>query len=163
MDAPTPAAPDDGSDPPAPRAGALIDRAIATAQRQHFLVFTLTVLIAAGGLVGLNHLHVDAFPDVTTVQVDVGTEAPGLAPEEVEKLITFPIETAMNGLPDVDVVRSISSSALGRDGRLQGRHGHLLRAAAGLRAPGRRAPDPGRLRARDGADHHRRRQIFMYQ
>ena len=98
--------------PVPPRRGALIDGLIAAAQRQHFLVFTLTVLIAAGGLLGLSRLNVDAFPDVTTVQVDVGTEAPGLAPEEVEKLITFPTETAMNGLPDVDVVRSISKFGL---------------------------------------------------
>ena len=90
----------------------MIERLIALAQRQHFLVFTFTILVAAGGLYGLNRLNVDAFPDVTTVQVDVGTEAPGLAPEEVEQLITFPIENAMNGLPDVAVVRSISKFGL---------------------------------------------------
>ncbi|HEX5009351.1 MAG TPA: CusA/CzcA family heavy metal efflux RND transporter [Planctomycetota bacterium] len=90
----------------------MIERLIAAAQRQHFLVFTLVVLVAAGGLFGLSRLNVDAFPDVTTVQVDVGTEAPGLAPEEVEQLITFPIENAMNGLPHVEVVRSISKFGL---------------------------------------------------
>ena len=90
----------------------MIERLIALAQRQHFLVFTFTILVAAGGLYGLSRLNVDAFPDVTTVQVDVGTEAPGLAPEEVEQLITFPIENAMNGLPDVGVVRSISKFGL---------------------------------------------------
>ena len=90
----------------------MIERLIGMAQRQHFLVFTFAILIAAGGLFALNRLNVDAFPDVTPVRVEIGTEAVGLAPEEVEQLITFPIENVMNGLPDVDVVRSISKFGL---------------------------------------------------
>ncbi|GMQ82208.1 MAG: CusA/CzcA family heavy metal efflux RND transporter [Rhodothermia bacterium] len=90
----------------------MIDRLLETAQRQHFLVFTFSFLIAAGGLFGLSRLNIDAFPDVTPVRVEIGTEALGLAPEEVEQLITFPIENVMNGLPDVEVVRSISKFGL---------------------------------------------------
>jgi cobalt-zinc-cadmium resistance protein CzcA len=90
----------------------MIERLIGTAQRQHFLVFTFAILIAAGGLFALNRLNIDAFPDVTPVRVEIGTEAVGLAPEEVEQLITFPIENVMNGLPDVEVVRSISKFGL---------------------------------------------------
>jgi cobalt-zinc-cadmium resistance protein CzcA len=90
----------------------MIERLIEMAQRQHFLVFTFAILIAAGGLVGLNYLNIDAFPDVTPVRVEIGTEAPGLAPEEVEQLITFPIENVMNGLPDVQQVRSVSKFGL---------------------------------------------------
>ena len=57
-------------------------------------------------------LNLDAFPDVTNVQVAVNTEAPGLASEEVEQLITFPIESVMYALPDVEEVRSISKTGL---------------------------------------------------
>lgn len=57
-------------------------------------------------------LNLDAFPDVTNVQVAVNTEAPGLAAEEVEQLITYPIEAVMYALPDVEQVRSISKTGL---------------------------------------------------
>lgn len=57
-------------------------------------------------------LNLDAFPDVTNVQVSINTEAPGLASEEVEQLITFPIEAVMYALPDVEEVRSISKTGL---------------------------------------------------
>jgi len=57
-------------------------------------------------------LNLDAFPDVTNVQVTINTEAPGLASEEVEQLITFPIEAVMYALPDVEEVRSISKTGL---------------------------------------------------
>lgn len=60
----------------------------------------------------LPRLNLDAFPDVTNVQVAVNTEAPGLASEEVEQLITYPIEAAMFSLPDVEEVRSISKVGL---------------------------------------------------
>ncbi|MFQ5749173.1 MAG: efflux RND transporter permease subunit, partial [Planctomycetota bacterium] len=90
----------------------MIERLITMAQRQHFLVFILAILMAAGGIFGFSRLNVEAFPDVTNVQVEIGTEAPGLAPEEVEQLITFPIENVMNGLPDIDLVRSISKFGL---------------------------------------------------
>ena len=51
-------------------------------------------------------LNVDAFPDVTPVQVEIDTEAEGLAPQEVEQLVTFPIENVMNGIPGVTRVES---------------------------------------------------------
>ena len=57
-------------------------------------------------------LNLDAFPDVTNVQVTVNTEAPGLAATEVEQLITYPIESVMYALPDVEEVRSISKTGL---------------------------------------------------
>ncbi|OUR62778.1 cytochrome-c peroxidase [Colwellia sp. 39_35_sub15_T18] len=57
-------------------------------------------------------LNLDAFPDVTNVQVAINTEAPGLAAQEVEQLITFPIEAVMYALPDVEQVRSISKTGL---------------------------------------------------
>ena len=75
------------------------------------VVFGLITLIAAG-LQALRILPVDAFPDLTNNQVTVITEAPGLAPVEVEQLVTFPIESAMMGLPDTEEVRSISKFSL---------------------------------------------------
>ena len=66
----------------------------------------------AGSILVIPKLNLDAFPDVTNVQVVVNTEAPGLAAEEVEQLITYPIEAVMYALPDVEQVRSISKTGL---------------------------------------------------
>ncbi len=71
----------------------------------------LAVLLAAG-LNALYQIPIDAFPDLTNNQVTVITEAPGMAPVEVEQLVTFPIESAMMGLPDTEEVRSISKLGL---------------------------------------------------
>jgi len=65
-----------------------------------------------GSVMVIPKLNLDAFPDVTNVQVAVNTEAPGLAAEEVEQLITYPIEAVMYALPDVEQVRSISKTGL---------------------------------------------------
>ncbi len=75
------------------------------------VVITLFSLIVAS-ILALPKLNLDAFPDVTNVQVVINTEAPGLAAEEVEQLITFPIEAVMYALPDVEQVRSISKTGL---------------------------------------------------
>lgn len=77
------------------------------------LLITLALLVlclAAGQWIP--RLKLDAFPDVTNVQVAINTEAPGLAAEEVEQLITYPIEAVMYALPDVEEVRSISKTGL---------------------------------------------------
>ncbi|MBM7074068.1 efflux RND transporter permease subunit [Shewanella sp. 202IG2-18] len=77
------------------------------------LLVVLTLLFAIGGSVAmLPKLNLDAFPDVTNVQVTVNTEAQGLAAEEVEKLITYPVESAMYALPAVTEVRSLSRTGL---------------------------------------------------
>src|SRR5689334_3609452 len=77
------------------------------------LRFRVLVLVAFAGVVflgiqALRTVPVDAFPDVTPIQVNVYTESPGLAAEDVEKLLTAPIETSMAGLAGVDYIRSIS-------------------------------------------------------
>ena len=79
---------------------------------QRVLVLALTVLVAGIGLWALSTLPVDAFPDLTNIQVNIVAEAPGLAPAEVEQLVTFPIESAMMGLPRTEHVRSISKFGL---------------------------------------------------
>jgi cobalt-zinc-cadmium resistance protein CzcA len=71
----------------------------------------LAALIAAGALAAF-HLPVDAIPDVSTIQVSVLTEAPGLSPEEVEQIVSFPVEAAINGTPKLSELRSISRSGL---------------------------------------------------
>jgi len=75
------------------------------------VVIGLLALMASAALI-IPKLNLDAFPDVTNVQVSINTEAPGLGAEEVEQLITFPIEAVMYALPDVEQVRSISKTGL---------------------------------------------------
>jgi cobalt-zinc-cadmium resistance protein CzcA len=76
------------------------------------LVIIALIVTMAGSLMVIPKLNLDAFPDVTNIQVAVNTEAPGLAAEEVEQLITYPIEAVMYALPDVEQVRSISKTGL---------------------------------------------------
>jgi heavy metal efflux system protein len=90
----------------------MTDNFIAFFYRERLLVAVASLLIVAGGIVALSKLNVDAFPDVTPVQVEIDTDAQGLAPQEVEQLITFPIENVMNGLPGVVRVLSISKFGL---------------------------------------------------
>jgi len=80
--------------------------------RNKFLILVLTVLMAAGGVYSMLRLPIDAVPDVTPNQVLVLTQAPGLAPEEVERFISFPVETAMSGLPGISEIRSVSRFGL---------------------------------------------------
>ena len=90
----------------------MTDNFIAFFYRERLLVAVVSLLITAGGILALSRLNVDAFPDVTPVQVEIDTEAQGLAPQEVEQLITFPIENVMNGIPGVVRVQSISKFGL---------------------------------------------------
>ena len=80
--------------------------------KQRLLVILGSVILFAAGVVAWKNLPIDAFPDVTNQQVMILTEAPGLTPNEVERLITFPIEVEMGGLPDVVQVRSLSKTGL---------------------------------------------------
>src|SRR5210317_607085 len=65
--------------------------------------------VFALGIYSYRQLDVEAFPDISPVMVPVFTEADGLAPNEVEQLVSYPIETAMNGLPNVTLVKSTSA------------------------------------------------------
>ncbi|MEB3309648.1 MAG: efflux RND transporter permease subunit [Snowella sp.] len=78
---------------------------------QRWLVIIGAVIVTVLGLYNLTQMPLDVFPDFAPPQVEIQTEAPGLAPEEVESLITLPIESAVNGTPGVETVRS--SSAVG--------------------------------------------------
>jgi len=86
----------------------MIDGLIAWAVRRRAIVLFLVAVLIGAGAWALVTLKVDAFPDLTNVQVQVLAEAPGMSPLEVERLVTYPIETELNGLPRVTQVRSLS-------------------------------------------------------
>jgi cobalt-zinc-cadmium resistance protein CzcA len=86
----------------------LINALIRFSISQKLVVLLLVAIMAAVGAYSLVSLPIDAVPDVTNVQVQVLTSAPALAPLEVERQITFPIEVAMGGLPNVEEIRSVS-------------------------------------------------------
>lgn len=88
--------------------GKLIDWAL----ENRFVVGLGSVLLVAAGFWAMTRLPVDAVPDVTNVQVQVMTTAPALGPEETEQFITFPVETAMSGIPRVEEIRSVSQFGL---------------------------------------------------
>ncbi|MDP2561232.1 efflux RND transporter permease subunit [Psychrobium sp. 1_MG-2023] len=90
----------------------MFNRIIDWSVNNRLLVLILLVVTLVGAVISIPKLNLDAFPDVTNVQVAVNTEAPGLAAEEVEQLITYPIEAVMYALPDVEQVRSISKTGL---------------------------------------------------
>lgn len=87
----------------------MIERVIEFSLKNRILVLLFAVAVLGAGILALAKLPIDAFPDVSPNLVQVVTEAPGLAPEEVEKLITYPVEVAMNGLPGVAQVKSLSA------------------------------------------------------
>lgn len=90
----------------------MFNRIIDWAVTNRLLVVIALITLTVSAVFIIPKLNLDAFPDVTNVQVSVNTEAPGLAAEEVEQLITFPIEAVMYALPDVEEVRSISKTGL---------------------------------------------------
>jgi heavy metal efflux system protein len=90
----------------------MLDKVLHFSLTQRFLVIIATILMVAVGIVSWQQLTLDAVPDITTNQVAINTETGGMSPEEVEKLVTFPIETAMGGIPGVEQVRSLSQYGL---------------------------------------------------
>ena len=90
----------------------MIDHLIRFAIQRRWLVIAFTLLLAGYGVYNAMKLPIDAVPDITNVQVQINTEAPGYSPLEVEQRITYAIETAMAGIPKLDYTRSISRYAL---------------------------------------------------
>lgn len=90
----------------------MIEALIRFSIKQRLLVLMIVVGLACAGIYNLQNLPIDAVPDITNVQVQVLTSAPSLAPLEVERQITFPIEISMSGLPSVTQVRSTSKFGL---------------------------------------------------
>jgi cobalt-zinc-cadmium resistance protein CzcA len=90
----------------------MINNITALSIKNRFMVIVAAVLVMAAGFYTYSQLPIDAFPDVSPNLVQVFTETDGIGPEEIERFVTFPVETAMNGLPGVIEIRSISNFGL---------------------------------------------------
>src|SRR5215831_13318216 len=86
----------------------MLERILAFSVRQRWLVLLATLAAAVGGAWSLSKLPIDAVPDVTNVQVQINAIAPALSPIEIEKQVTFPIETVLTGTPGLESTRSFS-------------------------------------------------------
>jgi cobalt-zinc-cadmium resistance protein CzcA len=86
----------------------MLNHLVEVSLRYKFLVIVAFLVIGFLGIRAVNTVPIDAFPDVTPVQVNIYTESPGLAAEDVEQLLTFPVESGMAGLPGVAQIRSVS-------------------------------------------------------
>jgi cobalt-zinc-cadmium resistance protein CzcA len=90
----------------------MLHRLIEIAMRQRAAVLLAALILVGVGGWAASRLPIDAVPDITNPQVQINTGVPALAPEEVEKLVTFPIESEMAGLPDMMELRSLSKFGL---------------------------------------------------
>ncbi len=90
----------------------MIEALIRAALRQRIIVVVVAIAMLVFGLYAAQNLSVDAFPDVTNVQVQIATPATGKSPEEVERFITVPLEIAMTGLPGLVEMRSLNKNSL---------------------------------------------------
>lgn len=90
----------------------MVERLLHFSLTQRFLVFVGSLILVGVGLASWQQLTLDAVPDITTNQVQINTDTGGLSPLEVERLVTFPIETAMGGVPGRQEVRSLSQYGL---------------------------------------------------
>jgi len=90
----------------------MLDAIIRFSIRQRWVVLAITLAVAALGVWSFQRLLIDATPDITNVQVQINTEATGYSPLEAEQRLTFPVETAIAGLPGLDYTRSISRYGL---------------------------------------------------
>lgn len=90
----------------------MFERLIRAAIEQRWLVILVVIAMAALGIYNYHRLPIDAVPDITNVQVQINTSAPGYSPLEAEQRITYPIETVMAGLPDLEQTRSLSRYGL---------------------------------------------------
>jgi cobalt-zinc-cadmium resistance protein CzcA len=86
----------------------MIGRILSLSVRMRWLVAFLTLVVIGFGLWQITKLPIDAVPDVTNRQVQISTFAPTLGPVDIEKQVTFPVETALAGIPGLEMTRSIS-------------------------------------------------------
>src|SRR5574340_967800 len=86
----------------------MIHRVVQFALNQRFLVLMLVALIVVAGAISFQRMPVDAYPDLSPPMVEIITQWPGHAAEEVERLVSLPLEVEMNGVPHMEIMRSIS-------------------------------------------------------
>src|SRR5246127_3602117 len=90
----------------------MLPNLVEAALKHRLIVVVVAAMLCAFGVHAAQQLSVDAFPDVTNIQVQIATEAPGKSPEEVERFVTIPIEIAMTGLPGMTDMRSLNKPGL---------------------------------------------------
>src|SRR5215471_7816651 len=90
----------------------MIDALLKLSITRRWIILFLVLLIAAIGVWNYQRLPIDAVPDITNVQVQINSAAPGYSPLEVEQRITYPVETAIAGLPHIEYTRSLSRYGL---------------------------------------------------
>ena len=90
----------------------MISKLVRFSIDNRWIVILLTILLSYAGWESFKHLPIDAVPDITNVQVQVNTQVDGRGPDEIERTVTYPLETALNGVPGVDQVRSITRYGL---------------------------------------------------
>ena len=86
----------------------MVNKIIDFSVDNRLFIFLATCLLIAVGVKSFQELSIDAVPDITNTQVQINTPIKGLVPEEIERMITFPIEYSMNGIPGVESIRSLS-------------------------------------------------------
>ena len=110
-----------------------MNRIVASSLGQRLLVVLLTVILIGAGMRSLDRLPVDAYPDLSPPMVEIITQWPGHAAEEVERLITVPVERGMNGIPQTDgAALGLALRPVRRDPHLRRRHRQLFRPPASL-------------------------------
>jgi heavy metal efflux system protein len=90
----------------------MLERLLTFSLKYRFLILIFAALIVGAGIMSLKELPIDAVPDITTVQVQVLTRTAPMGPVEVERYVTFPVEAAMSGIPNIEEIRSISRFGL---------------------------------------------------
>src|SRR5688572_4318984 len=90
----------------------MIESLIRAALKQRLIVVVIALALMVAGAFAVKKLSVDAFPDVTNVQVLIATQSTGRSPEEMERFITVPLEISMTGLPGLTEMRSLNKNGL---------------------------------------------------
>ncbi len=90
----------------------MIEAIVRLSIERRYLILSMILVLLGVGFWSYQRLPIDAVPDITNVQVQINTEAPGYSPLEAEQRITFPVETALYGLPDLEYTRSLSRYGL---------------------------------------------------
>src|ERR1022692_1928014 len=90
----------------------MISRLVSFALKQPFVIVIAAIALMIYGAFAFQNLPIDAYPDLSPPHVELITQWPGHAPEEIERLVTIPVEIELNGIPRLDSLRSISRSGL---------------------------------------------------